>query len=419
MWIWILGVVLIVILVAGRLSNPKESFQVEMSVSDKVKYVVLLNGPTHDIGMEPIIDIVPGWHVGSEFDEFSNKQTGLTWQFCRATAAQNPEKYIAWGFRKKNHPDNSYKETCFFYKRNSKFQSNFYGEVSDPYHITGCLNPGEKVANRCNQGDVMSRREIILSQLAVFDMNGNNVAKGQAIYASPTSGGTIASTVNGTLEQRNYSDCYTSGNTGSEYVVLPLGQSTQISRIEYYGSKELSVSRFYTFHLLGEGYEPVAVIPFQSSAKFMAFDFKKMKGEPGPKGDAGARGEAGPKGDAGDVGPKGDPGPMGPQGLAGAAAEVGAQGPAGPEGPTGPQGKDGVAGPPGPVGAAGSGGPVGPAGSAGPAGAVGPKGDSIIGPPGAKGPKGDKGDQGAKGEMPLEDGISGTYAATALGSSAI
>ena len=82
----------------------------------------------------------------------------------------------------------------------------------------------------------------------------------------------------------------------------------------------------------------------------IAFDFKNLKGETGPKGDKGDKGEQGIQGPQGDKGEQGIQGPAGPKGdaftyndftpeqlesLKGPQGEQGIQGPIGPTGPKG------------------------------------------------------------------------------------
>ena len=122
----------------------------------------------------------------------------------------------------------------------------------------------------------------------------------------------------------------------------------------------------------------------------IAFDFKNLKGEVGPKGDKGDTGERG------EVGPQGPAGPQGEQGI---------QGPVGPIGPQGEQGPKGDAftyndfteeqlnalkGHKGEKGEKGDTGERGPQGETGPVGPQGPKGDP--------GDKGEQGIQGVKGD---------------------
>ena len=94
----------------------------------------------------------------------------------------------------------------------------------------------------------------------------------------------------------------------------------------------------------------------------IAFDFKNLKGEAGPKGEKGERGEAGPQGiqglqgERGPQGEQGIQGPVGPKGdafkysdftdeqlnaLKGPKGEQGEIGPIGPQGEEGPQGPKG------------------------------------------------------------------------------
>ena len=160
----------------------------------------------------------------------------------------------------------------------------------------------------------------------------------------------------------------------------------------------------------------------------IAFDFKNLKGEVGPKGDKGDTGERG------EVGPQGPAGPQGEQGIQGPVGPIGPQGEQGPKGdaftyndfteeqlnalkgPKGDKGDKGDAGERGPQGIQGIQGPAGPKGDAftysdftpeqlaalkgpkgdkGDTGERGPQGET--GPVGPQGPKGDPGDKGEQG----------------------
>jgi len=355
MWVWIVIGVLLLVLVCGR---SRESFYIENNVPEGIKYIKIVNTPyVKEDGS--LVDTVMGWS-GAGHDNPGDKNQ--TEESCRAKAAANPEKYVAWGFRMDTHPDPNYRKTCFLYRK-GEF-GRFRGNPMDNVHVTGCVNPGEKVANACNLGDVIGDRYLQISQLAAFDMNGVNVAKGQPVTATPPLSGSGAASiaVDGNLVARNYPNfIYHSESTkGNEFWQVELKEPTTLSRIEYYNRLDCCQyrARNYILLLLGSGGELLASIPFQSSSQSMTFYLNKMdgvEGIEGPKGD---------KGEKGDQGLKGDPGPAGPAGSAGA-----------------------------------------------------PGGQGVAGPTGEKGPKGDKGDQGPMGQDALEEGADGTYAHTVLGSS--
>lgn len=89
-----------------------------------------------------IVDKVTGWS-GNHINPDNNKNE--TEESCRLKALQDPNKFAAWGYRKSNHPDSNWKNTCFLYTK--PFQP--FGGANDDVHVTGCLNPGEKVALGC------------------------------------------------------------------------------------------------------------------------------------------------------------------------------------------------------------------------------------------------------------------------------
>lgn len=92
------------------------------------------------------IDSVMGW---ASFNSLSNPTpmlTNETAETCRQMALQGGDKYVAWGYRKDNHPTDFYKNTCFLYHGDFK---PFSGNMNDDIHLTGCIHPGQKVELGC------------------------------------------------------------------------------------------------------------------------------------------------------------------------------------------------------------------------------------------------------------------------------
>jgi len=98
-----------------------------------------------------------------------------------------------------------------------------------------------------------------------------------------------------------------------------------------------------TAEITGETGTPSVTVTKTTSDKNINFDFnfKDLKGEPGPAGPAGADGAPGATGATGPQGPAGATGPAGPEGPQGPVGETGPQGPAGPQGDTGATGPAG------------------------------------------------------------------------------
>jgi uncharacterized small protein (DUF1192 family) len=67
-----------------------------------------------------------------------------TVESCRQKALSG--NYVAWGYRKDNHPTDGWKNSCFFYENELKPYS---GNPQDGIHLTGCLRPGEKLELGC------------------------------------------------------------------------------------------------------------------------------------------------------------------------------------------------------------------------------------------------------------------------------
>jgi hypothetical protein len=90
------------------------------------------------------INYVLGYSGGS-FDNFTEQ--GQTPEACIKKALENKDKYSAWGYRTPTHPESKLSNTCFLYKK--PFLP-YTGDNNDKAHVTGCLNPNEKVEWGCN-----------------------------------------------------------------------------------------------------------------------------------------------------------------------------------------------------------------------------------------------------------------------------
>jgi hypothetical protein len=368
MWIWILVCLLAVLLFFGRI---RESFYVENSLPEGVKYVRIQN----NLGLDESLDSVMGWSGGHDNPAHANNDSAIS---CRNKAAAEPDKYSAWGWRTPAHTAAEWRNSCFLYLRNS-FKP-FAGDTTDLAHMTGCVNPGEKVSTGC-QSVTTANRALQISQLAAFNdaSPSVNVAVGRPTTASVhLATGVSSLAVDGTLAARGWPNIYHSlANTGNEFWEVELAQPTTLSRIEFYNRLDCCQERASKYVLILKGIDQkiIATIPFTSASNSMTFYLNKLSG-------AAAAGAVGPRGVPGEIGPQGIPGAVGPAGVAG------------------------------PVGTQGIAGPVGPTGTAGPFGLQGE-----VGPTGSAGEKGIKGDMGQRGISALEEGPDGAYASTNLGSS--
>ena len=72
----------------------------------------------------------------------SGKQTGTSPSECRALAKKNG--FVGVGFRNNTHPNESYKNTCYFYYDTD---SAFTGDEADTVHFTGCTDPSKEWPN--------------------------------------------------------------------------------------------------------------------------------------------------------------------------------------------------------------------------------------------------------------------------------
>jgi hypothetical protein len=94
------------------------------------------------------INYVPGWAGDQNIDSNLPGDPNLTPEDCRQKALNSSVKYVAWFHRNSNHPNPNYKNTCSLYTSFSPYA----GNPADTTHLTGCLNPGEKVADGCKPG---------------------------------------------------------------------------------------------------------------------------------------------------------------------------------------------------------------------------------------------------------------------------
>jgi hypothetical protein len=89
------------------------------------------------------INYVKGW---SNKNIIKISAKNKTPEDCRQMALESKGKYAAWGYRTDSYPDPLYKNTCFLYK--TPFEP-YPGNIMDNSHLTGCVNPGEKVELGC------------------------------------------------------------------------------------------------------------------------------------------------------------------------------------------------------------------------------------------------------------------------------
>jgi uncharacterized small protein (DUF1192 family) len=90
------------------------------------------------------IDSVPGWSPNSPHMNPSDMVSNETVESCRQRALNG--NYVAWGYRKDNHPSPEWRNTCYLYTDEMKPYS---GNPQDNIHLTGCLRPGEKMELGC------------------------------------------------------------------------------------------------------------------------------------------------------------------------------------------------------------------------------------------------------------------------------
>src|SRR6056300_1259610 len=112
-------------------------------------------GPTAPV-IDPDGNMLAGWSRNGIVG--SGKQTGTSPSECRALAKKNG--FVGVGFRNDTHPDEAYKNTCYFYYDTD---SAFTGDEADTVHFTGCTDPSKEWPN-CGSGSALpgySRNQII------------------------------------------------------------------------------------------------------------------------------------------------------------------------------------------------------------------------------------------------------------------
>ena len=109
-------------------------------------YPVAFGDVSPSMSMDPpaSIDSVPGWSPNSPHMNPTDMMENETVESCRQRALNG--NYVAWGYRKDNHPSAGWKNTCYLYTDEMKPYS---GNSQDNIHLTGCLRPGEKMELGC------------------------------------------------------------------------------------------------------------------------------------------------------------------------------------------------------------------------------------------------------------------------------
>ncbi len=100
--------------------------------------------PSMSLDPPTSIDSVPGWSPNSPHMNPSDMVSNETVESCRQRALNG--NYVAWGYRKDNHPSPEWRNTCYLYTDEMKPYS---GNPQDNIHLTGCLRPGEKIELGC------------------------------------------------------------------------------------------------------------------------------------------------------------------------------------------------------------------------------------------------------------------------------
>jgi hypothetical protein len=96
------------------------------------------------------INYVKGWTNNHENPGGKVKSA----EDCRQQALNSKGKYVAWGYRKSNHPDEQAKNTCFLY---TKDLAPYNGDPNDEFHLTGCLVPGDTVSSGCEKSKMLGK----------------------------------------------------------------------------------------------------------------------------------------------------------------------------------------------------------------------------------------------------------------------
>ena len=100
----------------------------------------------------------------------------------------------------------------------------------EPFYVEESISTPINVIRITNNGATPFERFIQISQLAAFDMNGNNVAANQRTLSSGAGWDTSESTaVDGTLSARPWPNIYHGGGNGGEFWQVYLAQPTVLS----------------------------------------------------------------------------------------------------------------------------------------------------------------------------------------------
>ena len=96
------------------------------------------------------IDKVKGWSGGAAENPYAYSIPLKVDdpERCRQLALTSNGRYVAWGHRKDNHPNQEWKNTCFLYTKPFPSPSKF--DPNDEVHTTGCLKEGQRVDKGCN-----------------------------------------------------------------------------------------------------------------------------------------------------------------------------------------------------------------------------------------------------------------------------
>jgi uncharacterized small protein (DUF1192 family) len=109
-------------------------------------YTAAFGDLSPSMSMDPpaSIDSVPGWSPNSPHMNPTDMMENETVESCRQRALNG--NYVAWGYRKNNHPSPGWRNTCYLYTDEMKPYS---GNSQDNIHLTGCVRPGEKMELGC------------------------------------------------------------------------------------------------------------------------------------------------------------------------------------------------------------------------------------------------------------------------------
>jgi hypothetical protein len=116
----------------------------------RVKYNEYLTYPDSFKSKLPeYIDKVKGWSGGAHENPYAHRIPLKVDdpERCRQLALTSNGRYVAWGHRKDNHPNQEWKNTCFLYTKPFPSPSKF--DPNDEVHTTGCLKEGQRVDKGC------------------------------------------------------------------------------------------------------------------------------------------------------------------------------------------------------------------------------------------------------------------------------